>query len=283
MSAVIEVEDLSFRYQGGKTRVLKNIGFQVERGEFFCIIGSNGSGKSSLCNALVGLIPSYFRGRMRGRIRIMGEDTQDTTVAKLAGKIGLVFQNPFNQLSYTADTVEEELAYGLTNIGMPREEMKERVHAIAKIIRVERLMRKSPLELSGGQVQRVAIGSVLVMAPQVLVLDECTTQLDPLGSEEIFDIVKGLNSQGITVVMVDHDMERVARYADRIMAMEGGTVLAIDTPAAIFGDIGLTAKGVDIPDYSRFSLALAAEGLYSGSVLSTETGAVRVGRNLLGK
>jgi energy-coupling factor transport system ATP-binding protein len=283
MSAVIEVEALSFKYQGGKTKVLKDISFQVEKGEFFCIIGSNGSGKSSLCNALVGLIPSYFRGRMRGHIRIMGEDTQNTTVAKLAGQIGLVFQNPFNQLSYTANTVEEELAYGLMNIGMARDEMRERVHNIAKIIRIEHLMRKSPLELSGGQVQRVAIGSVLAMAPQVLVLDECTTQLDPLGSEEIFDIVKDLNSRGITVVMVDHDMERVARCADRIMAMEGGAVLAIDIPSAIFSNIGLNAKGVDIPDYSRFSLALAEEGLYSGVVLSTEIDAIRVGKELLEK
>jgi energy-coupling factor transport system ATP-binding protein len=283
MAAVIEVDALSFKYQGGKVKVLKDINFQVEKGEFFCIIGPNGSGKSSLCNALVGLIPSYFRGRMRGHIRIMGEDTQDTTVAQLASRIGLVFQNPFNQLSYTANTVEEELAYGLTNIGMPRAEMRERVHSIAKVIRVEHLMCKNPLELSGGQVQRVAIGSVLVMAPQVLVLDECTTQLDPLGSEEIFDIVKDLNSRGITVVMVDHDMERVARCADRIMVMEKGTVLMIDVPPAVFGNIGLAARGVNSPEYSRFSLALAEEGLYSGPVLSTEIDAVRVGKELLGK
>jgi energy-coupling factor transport system ATP-binding protein len=283
MSAVIEVEALSFKYQGGTTKVLKDVSFQVEKGEFFCIIGSNGSGKSSLCNALVGLIPSYFRGRMRGYIRIMGEDTRDTTVARLASRIGLVFQNPFNQLSYTANTVEEELAYGLVNIGMPRDEMRERVHNIAKIIRVEHLMRKSPLELSGGQVQRVAIGSVLVMAPQILVLDECTTQLDPLGSEEIFDIVKDLNSRGITVVMVDHDMERIARCADRIMAMAKGAVLTIDIPSVIFGNIGLAAKGVNIPDYSRFSLAMTEEGLYSGPVLSTEIDAVRVGKELLEK
>jgi energy-coupling factor transport system ATP-binding protein len=283
MSGIIEVEDVSFKYHEGKTKVLKNISFEVKEGEFFCIIGSNGAGKSSLCNALVGLIPAYFRGRMRGHIRIMGEDTQETTVSKLAGKIGLVFQNPFNQLSYTTSTVEEELAYGLTNIGMPRDEMKKRVFNIAKVIRVEHLMHKSPLELSGGQVQRVAVGSALVMEPRILVLDECTTQLDPLGSEEIFDIIKDLNSRGITVVMVDHDMERVARYADRVMAMENGITLAIDTPAAIFGNIVLSAKGVDIPDYSRFSLALTEQGLYSGEILSTEAEAVRVGRELLAK
>jgi energy-coupling factor transport system ATP-binding protein len=283
MSRVIEVDNVSFRYQEGKTKVLQNISFDVEEGEFFCIIGPNGSGKSSLCNALVGLIPSYFRGKMKGHIKIMGEDTQDTTVAKLAGKIGLIFQNPFNQLSYTTSTVEEELAYGLTNIGMPREEMKRRVHNIAKIIRVEHLLHKSPLELSGGQVQRVAVGSALVMEPQILVLDECTTQLDPLGSEEIFDIIKELNSRGITVVMVDHDMERVARCADRIMAIEAGTILAIDTPAGIFGNTGLTARGVNIPDYSRFSLRLADQGLYSGEVLCTEADAIKAGKELLAK
>jgi energy-coupling factor transport system ATP-binding protein len=283
MAKVVEVEQFSFKYNEGKKKVLNRISFEVEEGEFFCIIGPNGSGKSSLCNALVGLIPSYFRGPVRGHIRIMGEDTQETTVAKLARKIGLVFQNPFNQLSYTTSTVEEELAYGLTNLGMPRDEMKKRVFNIAKVIRVEHLLHKSPLELSGGQVQRVAIGSALVMQPRILVLDECTTQLDPLGSEEIFDIVKKLNGEGITVIMVDHDMERVARYADRIMVLYQGTILAIDSPAAIFANHDITSKGVNIPDYSRFSLALSEQEMYSGQLIATADEAVRIGMEILGK
>lgn len=283
MSKVVEVEHFSFKYNEGKKRVLNNINFEVQQGEFLCIIGPNGSGKSSLCNALVGLIPSYFRGPVRGRIRIMDEDTQETTVAKLARKIGLVFQNPFNQLSYTTSTVEEELAYGLTNLGMGRDEMKERVLNIANVIRVEHLLHKSPLELSGGQVQRVAIGSALVMQPRILVLDECTTQLDPLGSEEIFDIVKKLNGEGITVIMVDHDMERVARCADRILVLYQGAILAIDSPAAIFANQEITSKGVNIPDYSRFSLALSEQGMYSGQLIATEDEAVRIGMEIVGK
>lgn len=211
---VVDVKDFSFKYRQTKHKALKNVSFQVEEGSFFCIIGANGSGKSTLCNALVGLIPHYFVGKMSGSVTIDGSVVEDSTIADLSTKIGLVFQNPFNQLSYTAGTVAEELAYGLGNRGIPREEMVKKVDTVAKLMRIDHIIHKNPLELSGGQVQRVAFGSTFIMEPKILVLDECTTQLDPLGSEEIFDIVKDLNKNGITVIMVDHEMERVARCAD---------------------------------------------------------------------
>ena len=141
-------------------------------------------------------------------------------MGEIVSKIGLVFQNPFNQLSYTASTVEEELAFGLGNLGIPREEMKRRIERVAKLMRIEEILHKSPLALSGGQVQRVALGSCIIMEPDIIVLDECTSQLDPLGSEEIFDIIKELNMSGITVILADHDMERVARTADRILVLD---------------------------------------------------------------
>ncbi len=217
---VVEVKDFNFRYRQTKRKALKNINFTVKEGSFFCIIGSNGSGKSTLCNALVGLIPHYFVGKVSGDVIIDGVSAAESSIAGLSAKIGLVFQNPFNQLSYTAGSVAEELAYGLGNRGMSREEMIKKVEYVAKLMRIEHIIHKNPLELSGGQVQRVAFGSTFIMEPRILVLDECTTQLDPLGSEEIFDIVKELNQKGITVIMVDHDMERVARCADQIMVLK---------------------------------------------------------------
>ena len=225
---VVDVKDFSFKYRQTKHKALKNVSFQVEEGSFFCIIGSNGSGKSTLCNALVGLIPHYFVGKMSGSVTIDGSVVEDSTIADLSTKIGLVFQNPFNQLSYTAGTVAEELAYGLGNRGIPREEMIKKVDTVAKLMRIDHIIHKNPLELSGGQVQRVAFGSTFIMEPKILVLDECTTQLDPLGSEEIFDIVKDLNKNGITVIMVDHEMERVARCADKVMVLDAGEVVAIE-------------------------------------------------------
>lgn len=271
---VLEVEELSFTYTEGKTAALRRLSFAVREGEFFCVIGPNGSGKSTLCNALVGLIPFYFSGKLEGEVRVMGIDTKDSSVADLCSQIGLVFQNPFNQLSYTAGSVAEELAYGLGNSGVPRAEMQQRVTAVAKLMRIDHIIHKNPLELSGSQVQRVALGSTFIMEPRILVLDECTTQLDPVGSEEIFDIIKRLNADGITVVMVDHDMERVARCADRILVIDAGKQVMLDTPRRVFSGTEISAHRVAGPDYTRIYRALEERGWYAGPPCVAETAVI---------
>lgn len=267
---VLEAKNFNFKYRDTKRKALKNINFQVEEGSFLCIIGANGSGKSTLCNALVGLIPHYFVGKMSGEVIVDGMSVENSSIAELSSKIGLVFQNPFNQLSYTAGTVAEELAYGLGNRGISREEMKKKVDYVAKLMRIDHIIHKNPLELSGGQVQRVAFGSTFIMEPKILVLDECTTQLDPLGSEEIFDIVKDLNQSGITVIMVDHEMERVARCADQIMVLDQGEIVAIDEPKKIFGNPEIIAHRIGVPDYTKIVNALKAQGYTKRDIEITE-------------
>ena len=278
---VVEVKDLKFKYRDAKKRVLNGLNFQVKKGEFLCIIGQNGSGKSTLCNALVGLIPYYFAGKLKGQVLVDGIDTQESTIAELSSKIGLVFQNPFNQLSYTAGSVAEELAYGLGNKGVPREKMVKKVEYVAKLMRIDHIIHKNPLELSGGQVQRVAFGSTFIMEPGILVLDECTTQLDPLGSEEIFDIVKELNKNGVTVIMVDHDMERVARCADRILVLDSGEQVALDTPQNIFGNPDVMAHHIGAPDYVAITRELKERGLYDGPVKVIEEDTIELVREVL--
>ncbi len=278
---VLEVKDLKFKYRDAKKRVLNGLNFQVKKGEFLCIIGQNGSGKSTLCNALVGLIPYYFAGKLKGQVLVDGIDTQESTIAELSSKIGLVFQNPFNQLSYTAGSVAEELAYGLGNKGVPREKMVKKVEYVAKLMRIDHIIHKNPLELSGGQVQRVAFGSTFIMEPGILVLDECTTQLDPLGSEEIFDIVKELNKNGVTVIMVDHDMERVARCADRILVLDSGEQVALDTPQNIFGNPDIMAHHIGAPDYVAITRELKERGLYDGPVKVIEEDTIELVREVL--
>lgn len=282
MSHAIEVKDLSFTYPDSQQKTLDKLNFSVEEGEFFCIIGPNSSGKSTLCNALVGLIPFYFTGKMRGTVEVMGVNTKKSSIAELTLKIGLVFQNPFNQLSYTASSVAEELAYGLGNLGVEHDEMVRRVEETAKLMRIDHLLDKNPLELSGGQIQRVAFGSAYIMQPKILVLDECTTQLDPLGSEEIFDIVKKLNKNGVTVIMVDHDMERVARCADRILVLEDSRQVAVGTPAEIFGDQAIREHRIGIPDFVTIGEALHHEG-YSGDITLIEEQAVAAAKEILSK
>lgn len=278
---VLEVKDLKFKYRDAKKRVLNGLNFQIKKGEFLCVIGQNGSGKSTLCNALVGLIPYYFAGKMKGQIIVDGIDTGESSIAELSSKIGLVFQNPFNQLSYTAGSVAEELAYGLGNKGVPREDMIKKVEYVSKLMRIDHIIHKNPLELSGGQVQRVAFGSTFIMEPSILVLDECTTQLDPLGSEEIFDIVKKLNKNGVTVIMVDHDMERVARCADRILVLDQGEQIAIDTPQNIFGSPDIMSHHIGAPDYVAITQKLAERGLYTGPVKVVEEETIELVREVM--
>lgn len=186
-------------------------------------------------------------GTTKGQVLVNGQETTKQTVAELSLEIGLVFQNPFNQLSYTTSTVAEELAYGLGNHGIPRSEMLDRVAAVAKKMRIESLLDRDPLTLSGGQIQRVAFGSTYILNPSILVLDECTTQLDPIGSEEIFTIIKQLNDEGVTVVMTDTETERLSMYADRILLLDNGLQMGVDKPQAIFAREDLEKLNISTP------------------------------------
>lgn len=249
MEPLIEIKNLSFRYNREPNVVLDDINVSVLKGEFVAVIGSNGAGKSTFCNVLMGLIPHYFVGHMQGSVIVDGQNTEQVTIGDLSKHIGLVFQNPFNQLSYTADTVEEELAYGLSNRGVSQEDMREKVATIAEEMDLKELLDKNPLELSGGQTQRVALASALILEPKILVLDECTTQLDPMSSQKMMNIVQKLNQQGTTVVMVDHDMERVAELADRILVLHNGKLVLVGTPDTVFDSPQLVDYGLTPPDY----------------------------------
>lgn len=281
MTAAVEVNDFSFRYRGDNQYAVRHLDFAIRQGEFFCVVGANGSGKSTLCNALVGLVPHYFAGKTRGQIVVDGTTAGESTVADLSRTIGLVFQNPFNQLSYTAGSVAEELAYGLGNHGVERSEMMQRVDAVARLMHIEHILHRNPLELSGGQVQRVALGSVFILEPRILVLDECTTQLDPLGAEEIFDVVRRLNDDGVTIVMVDHDMERVARCADTVMVLHQGEIAALGTPREVFTSPALREHGINAPDYVNISHALVESGWDIPDIEITEEPTVAMVRSLL--
>lgn len=279
----IELRNFSFRYRDAKKYAVRHVSLEVPEGGFCCLVGSNGSGKSTLCNAVMGLIPHHFAGQSHGDVRVLGADVARSTIAEVSSQVGFVFQDPFNQLSYTASSVAEELAYGMCNRGVPRDEMVRRVREVARAVRVEEFLDRSPLELSGGQVQRVALGSALVLRPRMLVLDECTTQLDPLGSEEIMDIVARLNADGMTVLMVDHDMERVARLADTVVALDAGDVVAQGAPADVFRAPGLAERGVDVPDYVRIGEGLRGRGLWDGPAALVEKDAVACVREALGR
>jgi energy-coupling factor transporter ATP-binding protein EcfA2 len=222
---MISVEHLSFTYGGSTRPVISDVSLQFNQGEFAIIVGLSGSGKSTLCRALNGLIPHFYGGKMSGQVTVDGQDTKTTSPAKLAGSIGMVFQDPENQLVMT--NVENEMAFGMENMALPKAEMSERIGYYSKYFDVARFFSRFIPELSGGEKQKVALASVLAMRPKYIILDEPTSQLDEETAALFLDFLHKLNTeQGVGIILVEHRLERCLRYAQRIVIMKDGAVAA---------------------------------------------------------
>ena len=267
--AYIKVENLKYRYPNTTKLALDGLDFEIEKGSFIGIIGENGAGKSTLCQAFNGLIPGFFKGAYGGKVLIGDTEVAKTTVSKLCQKVGLVFQNPFNQLSGAKETVFEEIAFGLQNFGVPKEEMISRVNEVMELLDIADYRDRNPFDLSGGQMQRVALAGILAMKPEVIVLDEPTSQLDPAGSEEVFAAVDKLAKSGITIIMVEQKLEKLAEYCDRILLLHQGKQIAFDSPEQIFSREDLQNYGVNPPAYTRICQAFGVKkdnGCYPASL-----------------
>ncbi|HHY94309.1 MAG TPA: energy-coupling factor transporter ATPase [Firmicutes bacterium] len=282
MTPLIRVEALGHRYRSGSDRelvALHGIDLEIGRGEFLAVIGENGSGKSTLAkhfNAL--LLPS------QGRVWVDGMDTRNPAhLWEIRRLCGMVFQNPDNQL--VATTVEEDVAFGPENLGVPTAEIRARVEEALSLVRMREYSRHAPHLLSGGQKQRVAIAGVLAMRPRCLVLDEPTAMLDPAGRREVLNTVLRLNrEEGISVVYVTHFMEE-AGYAHRVAVLYRGEMVALDAPAALFQRVPeLRQWGLDVPMAAELAWRLRARGLeLGGSVLTPEALADAIASRLAGK
>jgi len=250
---VIDVRGLTFTYSGTTAPALQAIELKIPEGQLCAVVGANGAGKSTLCFALSGFIPHFFHGEMHGEVSAAGRSVAGTPLADLAGEIGLVFQNPFSQISGARYTVREEIAFGLENLGVPRAEMPERIGEAVELTGLSGLEERSPYALSGGQQQRLAIASMIVMRPRILVLDEPTSQLDPAGSKEVFAALRALAAgRNTTVVLVEHKLEWVAAFADRVVVLAGGRLMADGPPAQVLAAADLDQYGVG---RTRYTLA----------------------------
>ncbi len=249
--AYIKVENLKYRYPNTTKLALDGLDFEIEKGSFIGIVGENGAGKSTLCQSFNGLVPGFFKGAYGGKVLIEDTEVAKTSVSALCQKVGLVFQNPFNQLSGAKETVFEEIAFGLQNFGVPKEEMISRVNEVMELLDIAAYRDRNPFDLSGGQMQRVALAGILAMKPEVIVLDEPTSQLDPAGSEEVFAAVDKLAKSGITIIMVEQKLEKMAEYCDKILLLHQGKQIAFDTPEQIFSREDLKNYGVNPPAYTR--------------------------------
>jgi|UniRef100_UPI00332CF7E4 energy-coupling factor transport system ATP-binding protein len=249
--AEIKVTNLKYRYPHTDCLALDGINCEIHAGEFIGIIGRNGSGKSTFCQALTGLVPNFYRGAYGGKVFVDDIEVRHVEVDDLCRKVGIVFQNPFNQVTGSKLTVYEEIAFGLENFGIPRDEMIRRIDRSLEELDIVRFKDRAPFDLSGGQMQRMAIASIIAMEPEVIILDEPTSQLDPQGSEEVFRAVQRLSRQGITIIMAEHKMEKIAAYSDRVMLLDDGKLVDFDAPGAIFSRNDLKEHGVIAPSYTR--------------------------------
>jgi cobalt transport protein ATP-binding subunit len=245
MSPAISIEDLTFTYRGRDLPAIQNIRAQVEEGSFLVMMGHEGAGKSTLCSALNGLVPRFLRGRYQGRILVKGREVSHHKVSEMAGLIGMVFQDFEDQLFST--NVELEVAFGPENLRIARPEIERRIQSYLSFVGLEKLRRREPATLSGGQKQRLAIGSVLAMEPEVVVMDEPTTDLDPRGREEVLSLADRLREKKRTLLIVDHDPE-IAAQADSVWLMGGGRIAAGGPPSEILVDVpALNSCGINAP------------------------------------
>ncbi|MDR2029680.1 MAG: ATP-binding cassette domain-containing protein [Treponema sp.] len=252
--------------------ILRGLDLQIKKGEFVSIMGPTGAGKTTLCLTLNGIIPHSTGGKFGGNVLICGINTKKTTIAELAKKAGIVFQDPESQLF--SMTVADEVAFGLENLGVPREEMKERVYGALQMVDMTAFAERSPFHLSGGQKQRVAIASILVMEPEILVLDEPTAELDPIGKSEVFRVVNRLrNEKAMTIIMVEHESERIAEFSDRVLIMDQGRIVMEGPPGEIFNKTEqLRAIGVSIPQMAELSSGLRQRGYGDCNFITLEEG-----------
>lgn len=257
MNSIISIKDVSFAYDD--IEVLKNVNLEVQPGEFIAVLGHNGGGKSTLVKLMNGLILPAT-----GTVTIDGAVTNGKdTIWQIRSTCGMVFQNPDNQL--IATSVEEDVAFGLENIGVPREEMDERIDDALGAVSMSEFRKNQPHMLSGGQKQRIAIAGILAMRPRVILLDEATAMLDPKGTREVMDILTKLNKEmGITIIHVTHHMDE-ALCASRAVVMSGGEIIMDDTPVKVFMDDRIEELRLDMPPIIKVAkeLGIKIDGEFS--------------------
>ena len=254
MKSVIDVKNLSFRYKESQEYYdVKDITFHVKRGEWLSIVGHNGSGKSTTVRLIDGLLEAES-----GEIVIDGQRLTEENVWNIRRQIGMVFQNPDNQ--FVGATVEDDVAFGLENQGLSRQEMKKRVEEALDLVGMLDFKKREPARLSGGQKQRVAIAGVVALRPAILILDEATSMLDPEGRRELIETVKAIRKDyDMTVISITHDLEEVA-MSDRVLVMKKGEIESTSSPRELFSRNDLDQIGLDDPFANQLKHSLSQNG-----------------------
>ena len=265
MQKILEIKNLTYQYEeSSDIYAVNDVSFDVFRGEWVSIIGRNGSGKSTTARLIEGLMAAAS-----GEIIIDGQTLTEKNVWELRQKVGMVFQNPDNQ--FVGSTVEDDVAFGMENHGVPREEMLARVNAALERVNMQEFKTKEPARLSGGQKQRVAIAGIVALRPDIIILDEATSMLDPKGRLEIIQVVREIKEQyGLTVISITHDLDE-ASLSDKIIVMRDGKIEQIATPDALFLNHNLVDIGLDVPFSANVARELRQNGLQIPEKYYTES------------
>lgn len=257
----IELRAAGYRYLGATRHALESIDLRLEPGHVLGVVGANEAGKSTLCLVVAGLAPATIGGKLDGSVTIDGVETRTMRPYEAAQRCGILFQNPSTQLSGTTRTVWEEIAFGPRNLGLPLAELAERVDWAIGIVRIERLAPRDPTMLSGGEAQLVALASVLALRPAYLVLDEPTSQLDPLGTRLVGQALRALAREaGTGVLVVEHKADLLVRVAEEVVVLDRGRAVIAGPADVVFAGPGLEEHGVDRPSAIRIRRALGAAG-----------------------
>lgn len=261
---IIEFRDVTFWYGGTDDKpAIRNINLKIHEGDYVALLGLNGAGKTTLQLCINGVIPNSIVGEFEGEVIVYGNDTYDTPVREMAKTVGMVFDNPEFQLSQMS--VAEEIALGMENLGVPYDEMTRTIAEVLEIVGLQGLEDRSPFGLSGGQQQRLSIASALAMRPKILVMDEPTSNVDPIGKEEIFAVAGRLNRErNMTVIMAEHEVEVMATYADIVVVMHEGEIVLNGTPEEVFSNADLIQKlGLRMPQVAEYAHRLEQLNLAS--------------------
>jgi energy-coupling factor transporter ATP-binding protein EcfA2 len=246
-------------------KVLKDIEFKIEKGQFITLCGHTGCGKSTLVRTLNGLIPHFYNGLFYGFVKILGKDTINENVPELSQHVGLVFQNPENQL--VAMDVEREIVYGLENRGLSRDYISQKLEDVLTYLNIAHLRKRHPYELSGGEQQRVAIASILALEPEIIILDEPTSALDPKAAKDVVKLLKKINiEKKITVIIIEHRLEMILPFCDKIILMKDGRIVENDAVEMVINSQNFINSDIQIPTYIGFFHGLKKKGIYSGNI-----------------
>jgi energy-coupling factor transporter ATP-binding protein EcfA2 len=245
-------EGASYAYEEAPREAVSDISLTVAAGEWVGLTGPTNAGKSTLCLLAMGLAPHFFGGRLKGRVVVLGKESRTVSVIERSSEVGLLFQNPFTQISGARERVDDEVAFGPECHGIAKAEVEARVDEAMRLVGIEHLAGRHPLDLSGGQLQRLALAGLLAMQPKLLLLDEPTSQLDPSGTAAIFEVLAGLHERGTTIVMVEHRLEMLCELCPRIIAMISGRVLADGPPDEVFSKEAVQER-IGLPIFTRLA------------------------------